>query len=196
MKRLSALFVLFAALAPAVHAAAPAESDLGAAVKWDILTTVRYIRSQVPDACLSRAGVSLTPEEDVFLGHFWSAEKRAFYVVRVRGHSEIPDDLQKGDTAASPVCIRDVPIGADKALAVAFKHGLTRGVGMRLDLELLKIDADSMGDDTTIWSHLHAARGHVVWVVSSSGMDLHNAWVIDAVSGKFLKHADIWTLDE
>ena len=186
------LLAIFLALAPAARAAGPSESELGAAVKWDILAAARLARSQVPDACLCMADATLKPDGDMFMGHFWSATRHAYYRVRVRGHSEVPDDMETGDTAPSPVCIRDVPIGADRALAVAFKHGLIPPVGdAQMSLELLKIEKESMGDDHFIYNNIRAARGRSVWVlVPGEFLSLKNAWVIDAVSGKFLAHGD------
>jgi hypothetical protein len=170
------LLAIFLALAPAARAAGPSESELGAAVKWDILTAARLARSQVPDACLCKADATLAPDGDMFMGHFWSEKKHAYYRVRVRGHSEVPDDMETGDTSPSPVCIRDVPIGADRALAIAYKHGLTPPVGdARMRLELLKIDKESMGDDHFIYNNIRAARGRAVWVL---------------VPGEFLAHGD------
>jgi hypothetical protein len=182
---------LILSLAPAARAAGTAESELGAAIKWDILTAARRARAEIPDACLCSVTASLAPDGDSFRGHFWSEKNAAHYIVLVRAHSQVPDDPEKGDVSASPLCIREVPIGADRAIAIALKHGLAIGSDMKMNLELLKIDKESMGDDHFIYNNVRAARGHVVWVVIPGEFSsLQNAWIIEAVAGRFIAHGD------
>lgn len=185
------LLALVLMIAPAARAGGPSDAELGAAIKWDILTSARHARSQVPDACLCKATASLAPDGDSFIGHFWSEKKQAHYTVLVRAHSEVPDEMVSGDVSGSPVCIRDVPIGADRAMAIALKHGMKLGSDVKMSLELLKIDKESMGDDHFIYNNVRAARGHVVWVlIPGEFAILTNAWLIEAVSGRFIAHGD------
>ena len=185
------LLAILLSLAPSVRAAGTADSELGAAIKWDILTSARRMRSEVTAACLCMANATLAPDGDVFRGHFWSEKEGAHYVVLVRAHSQTPDDPDKGDVGVSPLCNSPVPIGADRAIAVAMQHGFKPGSDMKLSLELLQIARESMGDDHFIYNNVRAARGHLVWVVIPGELQsLQNAWVIEAVAGRFIAHGD------
>ncbi|HXT00460.1 MAG TPA: hypothetical protein VN915_07275 [Elusimicrobiota bacterium] len=188
---MSLSLALVLALAPLARAAGPVGSDLGAEVKWDILAAAKHARSEVADACLWKAEAHLEPKGDRFIGHFWSEKEGAYYQSYISAPSEVPSDLDKGDVGVSPVCIRDVPIGADRAIAISMKHGLKLGVAPRVSLELIKLEKESMGDGQFVYNNVRAARGRLVWIVVPDEMtDLRNAWIIDAVAGRFIAHGD------
>ena len=188
-------FALLLALAPFASAAGPASSDYGSEVKWDILTAAKHARSEVPDACLWKAEAVLDPKGDRFIGHFWSEKESAYYTTYVNAHSQTAGDLTKGDVGGSPFCIRDVPIGADRAIAIAMKHGLKLRVEPLVSLELVKIEKESIGNAHFVYNNLRAARGRMVWIaVPNDSGNLSDAWVIEAVAGRFLAHGDFSNL--
>lgn len=192
MTRWLALLLVFAPLA---RAAGPVDSEFGSEVKWDILVAAKHARSEVPDACLCRAEAFLDPDGDRFVGHFWSETKSAYYQMFVNAHSQTPSDLEKGDSGVAPICIREVPIGADRAIATAMKHGFKTGSDARAVLELLKIEKESMGDELNIYVNVRAARGRLVWVIMPGQYrDFRNVWVIEAVTGRFIAHGDYTSL--